>query len=99
MRAHRTNRIQYASAAGAATSTVTVNREAILAAGSIHSPQILQVSGIGASSLLTDIGVTTIVDLPAVGENFQDHVLVATVASSKQQHALSLIFPTRIYPL
>lgn len=60
-----------------------MTREAILAAGSIHTPQILQVSGIGASSLLESIGVTTIVDLPAVGENFQDHVSLATVATSK----------------
>lgn len=60
-----------------------MNREAIMAAGSLHTPQILQVSGIGASSLLDNIGVTTVVDLPAVGENFQDHGLLTTVGTSK----------------
>lgn len=52
-----------------------------MAAGSIHTPQILQVSGIGASSLLEEIGVTTVVDLPAVGQNFQDHVLLSAVST------------------
>lgn len=62
---------------------MAVNREAILAAGSLHTPQILQVSGIGSSTLLQSIGVSTVVDLPAVGENFQDHSLLSTVATGK----------------
>lgn len=83
MSATRLTVAQFAASADAETSTVGVTREAILAAGSLHTPQILQVSGIGASSLLQDIGVSTIVDLPAVGENFQDHGLLTTVATSK----------------
>ncbi|KAJ4387450.1 hypothetical protein N0V93_008042 [Gnomoniopsis smithogilvyi] len=73
--------VEYAASADGEKSTVGVNREAILAAGSLHTPQLLQVSGIGASSLHEQIGVTTIVDLPAVGENFQDHGLLTTVAT------------------
>lgn len=73
---------QYAASAGAATSTITVNKEAIMAAGSLRTPQILQVSGIGASSLLESIGVSTVVDLPAVGQNLQDHILLSVVNSS-----------------
>lgn len=72
---------QFAASADAERSTVGVTREAIMAAGSLHTPQILQVSGIGASSLLESIGVSTVVDLPAVGENFQDHSLLSTVAT------------------
>lgn len=53
-----------------------------MAAGSLRTPQILQVSGIGASSLLESIGVSTVVDLPAVGQNLQDHVLLSVVNSS-----------------
>ncbi|KAH7311455.1 hypothetical protein B0I35DRAFT_514229 [Stachybotrys elegans] len=56
--------------------SVRVDKEAILAAGAVHSPQVLQVSGIGDPNLLADIGVETVVDLPAVGQNFQDHILV-----------------------
>ncbi|KAH7140350.1 hypothetical protein B0J13DRAFT_596606 [Dactylonectria estremocensis] len=71
--------VEYAASAKSARKTVGVKREAILAAGSIHTPQILQVSGIGDSKLLSSIGVKTVVDLPAVGQNLQDHILLAVV--------------------
>ena len=47
-------------------------REIILAAGAPHSPQILQLSGIGPKQLLSSLGIVTVVDLPGVGRNFQD---------------------------
>ena len=47
-------------------------REVILAAGAIHSPAILQRSGIGPAALLKSLGVPVIADL-AVGENLLDH--------------------------
>lgn len=54
----------------------TVNIEArkgvILAAGAIFTPQLLQVSGIGDQSLLGDLGVETVAENPAVGQNFVD---------------------------
>ncbi|WP_417205691.1 GMC family oxidoreductase [Antarctobacter sp.] len=49
----------------------------VLAAGAINTPKILMLSGIGPQAELDRIGVDTLVDLPGVGENFQDHVLVA----------------------
>lgn len=49
--------------------TVKANREVILSAGAIHSPQPLQRSGIGP-------GLNTIVNLPGVGQNFQDHPML-----------------------
>ncbi len=52
------------------------NREVILAAGSIGSPQIMQVSGIGPASVLNKVGVTVLHDLPGVGGNLQDHLQV-----------------------
>lgn len=51
-------------------------REVILSAGSIGSPQLLQLSGIGPSSLLKQAGIEPVVDLPGVGENLQDHLEV-----------------------
>lgn len=71
--------MQYAASKNGARQTVCVKKEAILAAGSIHTPQILQVSGIGNPATLSSINVTTVVDLPAVGQNLQDHVLLAVV--------------------
>ncbi|KAK2608096.1 hypothetical protein N8I77_006730 [Diaporthe amygdali] len=73
--------VEFAASADAAKSTVGVNKEAILAAGALFTPQILQVSGIGDSTLLSEIGVDTVIDLPAVGHNFEDHVLLTTVAT------------------
>ncbi|KAL6408757.1 GMC oxidoreductase [Ilyonectria robusta] len=71
--------VEYAASKNGARQTVCVKKEAILAAGSIHTPQILQVSGIGNPATLSSINVTTVVDLPAVGQNLQDHVLLAVV--------------------
>ena len=48
-------------------------KEVILAAGAVHTPQILQLSGIGPKSVLDAAGVKTKLDFPAVGSNFQDH--------------------------
>ncbi|TGJ85659.1 hypothetical protein E0Z10_g3122 [Xylaria hypoxylon] len=58
--------------------TVKANKEVIIAAGAIHSPQLLQQSGIGPSALLEAAGIDTVVDLPGVGQNFQDHPMVFT---------------------
>lgn len=52
-----------------------------MAAGPFFTPQILQVSGIGDSKLHSEIGVDTVIDLPAVGHNLEDHVLLTTVAT------------------
>ncbi|CZS91191.1 related to alcohol oxidase [Rhynchosporium graminicola] len=55
-------------------------KEVILAAGAIHTPQILQLSGIGPKDLLRRAGVPVKVDLPGVGANFQDHGYIPAVA-------------------
>jgi len=53
---------------------VNVNKEVILSAGSIGSPHILQLSGIGAKKVLSEAGIETLHDLPGVGQNLQDHL-------------------------
>jgi choline dehydrogenase len=53
---------------------VNVNKEVILSAGSIGSPHLLQLSGIGAKDVLTAAGIKTLHDLPGVGQNLQDHL-------------------------
>ena len=52
------------------------NKEVILCAGSIGSPQLLQLSGIGPKKVLNDAGVEVLHELPGVGENLQDHLEV-----------------------
>jgi choline dehydrogenase-like flavoprotein len=65
--------VEYISRVNGTINTVKVDKEVILAAGAIHSPQILQLSGIGDDNLLKSFGIKTLVDLPGVGKNFQDH--------------------------
>lgn len=49
-------------------------REVILSGGAINSPQLLMLSGIGNSAELAKHNIDTIVDLPGVGQNLQDHL-------------------------
>ncbi len=55
---------------------VTAGREVILCGGSINSPQLLQLSGIGSEDLLRKYDINVVNDLPGVGENLQDHLEV-----------------------
>ena len=56
------------------TKRVYANREVILSAGTVNSPQILLLSGIGPADELAALGIDTVHDLPGVGKNLQDHV-------------------------
>jgi choline dehydrogenase len=58
--------------------------EVLLSAGSIQSPQLLQLSGIGPASLLAKHGIAVVHDVPGVGENLQDHLQIrATFESTR----------------
>ncbi|KZV86724.1 alcohol oxidase [Exidia glandulosa HHB12029] len=54
--------------------TVSVNHEVIVSAGTLGSPKVLELSGVGNSTILKAAGVKTVVSLPSVGENLSDHV-------------------------
>jgi choline dehydrogenase len=55
-------------------------REVIVCAGAIDSPKLLLLSGIGDGQRLAGLGIPVLVDLPGVGENFHNHVLLPVVA-------------------
>jgi choline dehydrogenase len=59
---------------GGEAKRVTATREVILAAGSLQTPQLLQLSGIGPAPLLQQFGIPVVRELPGVGENLQDHL-------------------------
>jgi choline dehydrogenase-like flavoprotein len=59
---------------GGALQTVLARREVILSAGAFGSPQLLQLSGIGAAADLQTLGIAVAHDLPGVGQNLQDHI-------------------------
>lgn len=58
---------------------VKAGREIILAAGSIGTPQILELSGIGNAGVLREYGIETVHGLTGVGENLQDHLQIRTI--------------------
>lgn len=59
-------------------------REVLLCAGSLQSPQLLMLSGIGPGAQLQKHGITTVHDLPGVGANLHDHVDVVQVVDTPQ---------------
>ncbi len=61
---------------GGKSHVVRARREVILSGGAINSPQLLQLSGIGDGEKLRALGIDVVADLPAVGENLQDHFVV-----------------------
>lgn len=58
--------------------TVTARKEVILSAGSLQSPGLLEISGIGQAAVLQAAGVEPLLNLCGVGENLQDHLRVQT---------------------
>src|SRR5688572_6530813 len=59
---------------GDALSIVAARREVIVSGGSINSPKLLKLSGIGPAAELAAHGIPLVHDLPGVGENLQDHI-------------------------
>ncbi|EJD49800.1 hypothetical protein AURDEDRAFT_59232, partial [Auricularia subglabra TFB-10046 SS5] len=61
---------------GGESFVVRARKEIILSGGVFNTPQLLELSGIGNSSHLSVLGIPSVVDLPGVGENLQDHIMV-----------------------
>jgi choline dehydrogenase len=59
---------------GGRSCRVRTDREVLLCAGPINSPQLLKLSGVGAAEELSALGIQVVHDLPGVGENLQDHL-------------------------
>jgi choline dehydrogenase-like flavoprotein len=69
--------VEIATADGART--IRATREVILAAGAIHSARLLMLSGVGNAEELAKLGIAPVANLPGVGRNLQDHVLLSGV--------------------
>ena len=59
--------------------TARAAREVVLSAGTVNSPQLLMLSGIGPAGHLREHGIPVAQDLPGVGENLQDHLMVPVI--------------------
>jgi choline dehydrogenase len=58
---------------------IAADKEVILAAGTLNSPRLLMLSGVGEAKTLRSFGIDVVENLPGVGANLQDHVLVSGV--------------------
>ncbi|WNC71394.1 GMC family oxidoreductase N-terminal domain-containing protein [Thalassotalea psychrophila] len=70
--------------------TLKANKEVILSAGAIHSPQLLMLSGIGDKEELEHLNINVEHDLKGVGKNLQDHVDAIIVNRHKRENLISL---------
>ncbi|RDB15489.1 Pyranose dehydrogenase 3 [Hypsizygus marmoreus] len=84
--------VEFATKAGEEVTTVTSTKETILSAGTIGTPTILQLSGIGDNDELTKVGIKTVFNNPSVGKNLTDHPLLANVYSVKGTESFDGLF-------
>ena len=66
------------------------NREVLLCAGALQSPQILMLSGIGPGADLQALGIEVVADLPGVGQNLQDHPSIGLSARDPSRSSMAL---------
>jgi choline dehydrogenase len=77
--------VEYVSTSNGTKSTVRATKEVIVSAGSVHTPQILQLSGIGDATRLKSFGIKSVSDLPGVGQNLQDHLVLRVGYNCKKE--------------
>ena len=70
--------------AGGTITRAMAGAEVILCAGALESPRLLLLSGIGPASELGPLGIEVAVDLPGVGKNLHDHLLIGVIYEAKQ---------------
>ncbi|KAK5634589.1 hypothetical protein RRF57_010302 [Xylaria bambusicola] len=71
---------------GGKVSTLRAGREVVLAAGTIRTPQLLELSGIGDRDLLESLGINVVIDNPNVGEHMQDHLMTSQQFPVKKEY-------------
>ena len=74
---------------GGQTQDIYAHREVILCGGTFNSPQLLQLSGVGPSALLQDIGVPVHHELTGVGDNLRDHYPIRMTARVKDMWTIN----------
>ena len=86
--------VELRPAAGGAPRQVRAAREVVLAAGAVGTPQLLQLSGIGAGALLHEHGIVPRHEPAGVGENLQDHLQIRAVFAVEGVKTLNAIAHT-----
>jgi len=74
--------------------TITAAREVILSAGAFNTPQLLMLSGVGPAHHLAAMGIACVADVPGVGSNLQDHLVISLLGLAPQGEDVSYnVFP------
>ena len=71
------------------THTVKSAKEVLLCGGTIESPRVLMMSGIGDKAALEKVGISVAHHLPGVGKNLPDHTLLPVIYESKKPILMS----------
>jgi choline dehydrogenase len=74
---------------GGVSHDVKANAEVIVCAGSVASPQLLLLSGIGPAAELQELGIGVVHDLPGVGKNLHDHLYIHYLAETTRPYSLN----------
>jgi choline dehydrogenase len=77
---------------------LSASKEVILTAGAFHSPQLLQISGIGSREQLEALSIPVIADIPGVGQNLQDPILMSVQYPISTPSAQSLTLDPVLNP-
>jgi choline dehydrogenase len=75
-------------------STLRAEREVLLCAGAIHSPQLLMLSGVGPADALRQLGIAVHADSPSVGANYHDHPALPLMLEMKDSTSYGLSWRT-----
>ncbi len=75
--------VRYAEGPGKPVCEVKARREVIISAGTANTTKLMQLSGVGTSPLLAELGVPVVHELPGLGENLQDHYMIHLVIRVK----------------
>lgn len=85
--------VTFQSSPTASAYTIQANREVIMTAGAVGTPQVLQLSGIGPKDLVESLGIQSVIDLPGVGYGVSDHIVTSVNFAPRQSASLP---PARI---
>ena len=77
------------------TITARASREVILSAGALHSPRILQLSGIGPGEMLQQLRIPIVHASPGVGENLMDHLQTSRTYRTSTPHTINAVMGSR----
>lgn len=80
--------VEFLNATSGEKTTAFASKEVIVSSGAVHTPQVLQLSGVGPRALLESLGIEVVVDLPGVGQNFQDQPAITATYNCEHLHPL-----------